>query len=74
MMSFNRGGSRARRKANVDIDTDELAAKGATVGTPEDDPSFGWHASSLDLRLGCQVSERPMDTLPGELLERFFRR
>lgn len=74
MMSFN-GGGRSRRRAQAEAEAQRSAAKAApTAPTAEDDRDFGWHASSLDLRLGCQVDERPMDTLPGELLESFFRR
>lgn len=79
MMSFNSG--RPKRRA-ADKQSPARTARATTPVVPEapvaqvvdDDPSFGWHASSLDLRLGCQVSEKPMDTLPGELLESFFRR
>jgi len=31
----------------------------------------GWLASSLELAGGVRVSETPMDTLPGELLDQF---
>ena len=33
----------------------------------------GWQASSLDLREGLGVSEAPMDTLPGELIDEFMK-
>ena len=39
-----------------------------------EDASRVWSASSLELRHGVQVSEQPMDTLPGELLDEFFKR
>ena len=32
----------------------------------------GWLASSLELLGGVRVSEAPMDTLPGELIEEFM--
>lgn len=34
----------------------------------------GWLASSLELLGGVRVSETPMDTLPGELIDEFFKR
>ena len=34
----------------------------------------GWLASSLELAGGVRVSETPMDTLPGELIDAFFKR
>lgn len=76
MMSFNGGGRGRRRGGPVAPATPANAHPRAQApeAPQEDDTSFGWHASSLDLRLGCQVSERPMDTLPGELLDSFFRR
>jgi hypothetical protein len=51
-------------------------------GTPErDDPpptdtvhEYGWLASSLELLGGVRVSETPMDTLPGELIDAFLKR
>ncbi len=33
----------------------------------------GWQASSLELREGLGVSEAPMDTLPGELIDEFMK-
>ncbi len=33
-----------------------------------------WRLSSVELRDGLLVSEQPMDTLPGELLDEFFKR
>jgi hypothetical protein len=33
----------------------------------------GWLASSLELLGGVRISEAPMDTLPGELIDEFFR-
>lgn len=33
-----------------------------------------WRLSSVELRDGLQVSEQPLDTLPGELLDEFFKR
>ena len=42
------------------------------------DPAFAphapdWGASTLDLKSGANVSETPMDTLPGELIDEFFK-
>lgn len=39
-----------------------------------DESASTWSASSQELQDGVQVSEQPMDTLPGELLDEFFRR
>jgi len=33
----------------------------------------GWQASSRELREGLRVSEAPMDTLPGELIDEFMK-
>jgi len=33
----------------------------------------GWLASSLELLGGVRVSEAPMDTLPGDLIDEFYR-
>lgn len=33
----------------------------------------GWLASSLELLGGVRISEAPMDTLPGELIDEFYR-
>lgn len=33
-----------------------------------------WRLSSVELLDGLQVSEQPLDTLPGELLDEFFKR
>jgi len=34
----------------------------------------GWLASSLELLGGVRISETPMDTLPGELIDAFLKR
>ena len=33
----------------------------------------GWLGSSLELLGGVRVSEAPMDTLPGDLIDEFFK-
>ena len=33
-----------------------------------------WKLSSVELREGLHVSEQPLDALPGELLDEFFKR
>lgn len=51
-------------------------------GTPErahaphspDVHEAGWLASSLELLGGVRISETPMDTLPGELIDAFLKR
>ncbi len=40
---------------------------------PVEVPEHGWLASSLELLNGVRVSETPMDTLPGELIDEFFK-
>jgi hypothetical protein len=40
----------------------------------DDGDSTAWRSSSLELKRGLLVSEEPMDTLPGDLLDAFFRR
>ncbi|MFZ2651582.1 MAG: hypothetical protein WA210_15910 [Burkholderiaceae bacterium] len=32
-----------------------------------------WRLSSVELRDGLHVTEQPLDTLPGELLDEFFK-
>jgi hypothetical protein len=41
--------------------------------TPVDPRDNGWLASSLELLGGVRISEAPMDTLPGELIDEFYR-
>ncbi len=43
-------------------------------GAAEAAAQSSWRLSSVDLLDGLQVSEQPLDTLPGELLEEFFKR
>ncbi len=40
---------------------------------PVDPRDNGWLASSLELLGGVRISEAPMDTLPGELIDEFNR-
>lgn len=40
---------------------------------PVDPRDNGWLASSLELLGGVRVSEAPMDTLPGDLIDEFYR-
>lgn len=39
----------------------------AVLAAPADTEGAGWLASSFDLRQGLDVSESPLDTLPGDL-------
>lgn len=41
--------------------------------SPVDPRDNGWLASSLELLGGVRISEAPMDTLPGELIDEFYR-
>ena len=43
-------------------------------GDKADPRENGWLASSLELLGGVRISETPMDTLPGELIDQFFKR
>jgi len=45
----------------------------AAADAEQDDEAHGWFASSLDLHLGLQVREEPMETLPAELFDELFR-
>jgi hypothetical protein len=40
---------------------------------PVDPRDNGWLASSLELLGGVRISEAPMDTLPGDLIDEFYR-
>jgi hypothetical protein len=57
----------------------QAAARAAKIQNLEDldkmDPrEYSWLASSLELLGGVGVTETPMDTLPGELIDEFFKR
>ncbi len=54
------------------VDPKRTAAP-ATAPKPAVDPrENGWLASSLELLGGVRVSEAPMDTLPGDLIDEFM--
>jgi hypothetical protein len=44
----------------------------AAAKTKVDPRENGWLASSLELLGGVRVSEAPLDTLPGDLIEEFM--
>ncbi|MFT3664478.1 hypothetical protein [Piscinibacter sp.] len=56
------------------IDPRQVVAAPAPVEakTKVDPRENGWLASSLELLGGVRVSEAPLDTLPGELIEEFM--
>jgi hypothetical protein len=56
------------------VDPKQAAAAASTpVEKATVDPrENGWLASSLELLGGVRVSEAPMDTLPGELIDEFM--
>lgn len=54
------------------VDANKAAAQTPTSAV--DPREYGWLASSLELLGGVRVSEAPMDTLPGELIDQFFKR
>lgn len=74
MMYFNGLGRPRRRVANEPREVYREAVPPTAPAENVEDLSFGWHASSLDLKLGCQVSEEPVDSLPGELIDSLFGR
>ena len=43
-------------------------------GAGASDPKSSWKLSSLELNDGLQVSEQPLDTLPDDLWDEFFKR
>lgn len=49
------------------------AAESSEPATPPD-PKSSWKLSSLELSDGLQVSEQPIDTLPDDLWDEFFKR
>jgi hypothetical protein len=62
---------RGRDPGQVDIDFDQLGVnEGATVAAPREGM---WKESSYDLLTGLEVSEKPMDTMPNELIDVFFK-
>jgi hypothetical protein len=49
------------------------AVESPEPATPSD-PKSSWRLSSLELSDGLQVSEQPIDTLPDDLWDEFFKR
>jgi hypothetical protein len=49
----------------------EFAATVASAPTQADEEVQVWHESSFELRHGMDISEAPLETLPGELRELF---
>ena len=54
------------------VDPAQAAAASAAPKATVDPRENGWLASSLELLGGVRVSEAPMDTLPGELIDEFM--
>ncbi len=50
------------------------AGDGSTPAGVTPGSQSSWRLSSVELLDGLQVSEQPLDTLPGELLDEFFKR
>lgn len=50
------------------------AGDGTTPASVAAGSQSSWRLSSVELLHGLQVSEQPLDTLPGELLDEFFKR
>lgn len=42
--------------------------------TPPEVPERGWHHSTHDLAHGLDMSEQPLDTLPDDLWNEFFKK
>ena len=55
------------------IDPKHAATKVAGTHPPVDPRENGLLASSLELLRGVRISEAPMDTLPGELIDEFMK-
>jgi hypothetical protein len=53
---------------------DAAAPSETPESAPPLDPKSSWKLSSLELSDGLQVSEQPIDTLPDELWDEFFKR
>lgn len=58
------------------VDTSIPPAKRPKKAVEDESPpaerEHGWLGSSLELLGGVRVSETPMDTLPGDLIDEFF--
>ena len=50
------------------------SSKTAPKPTGKPDPRSSWKLSSLELSDGLLVSEQPLDSLPGDLIDEFFKR
>lgn len=50
----------------------EAAATDKPASSAKELREHGWLASSLELLGGVRVSETPMDTLPGDLIDQFM--
>lgn len=57
----------------VDLSAVQVAAPKREAAAPDAGSEAGWGNSTHDLLSGMGVSEAPMDTLPGELIDEFFR-
>jgi hypothetical protein len=55
------------------VTADESAAAPGTSAEAAPDSS-SWRLSSVELQDGILITEQPLDTLPGELLDEFFKR
>lgn len=55
-------------------DTAAANAESPPEAATPPDPKSSWRLSSLELSDGLQVSEQPIDTLPDELWDEFFKR
>ena len=64
---------RTRRWASTSIRSQAVSNPPVAKESPVDPRDNGWLASSLELLGGVRVSEAPMDTLPGELIDEFYR-
>ena len=54
------------------VDPKQAVVASAAPKSTVDPRENGWLASSLELLGGVRVSEAPMDTLPGDLIEEFM--
>ncbi len=51
----------------------QAKAKAQADGEPKELPERGWHHSTQELVHGLDMSEEPLDTLPGDLFDQFFK-
>ena len=51
-----------------------VAASAVVADVPKELPERGWHYSTHELAHGMDMSEEPLDTLPDDLFDQFFKK